>query len=289
MIGIIGLGNMGYPMAINLLKAGYTLKVYSKNMESENVRNIISKGALPASTPKDLAMGCDVVLLSLPSSKDSIDVVLGENGVYEAIKEGGVVIETSTVTPATIWKLAESLSMKNVELLDAPVSGGRAKAESGELTIMVGGKKSTFEKCLPILSAIGKKIYYVGELGSAQTIKLLNSYMAITNFVLSRDVCYVAKQHKIDIKLLHEIISNSTGNNWIWSNWVPLIFQNSEIKSTAKIAIKDLKYAMEVVQEAGADTTMLNYVCKRLETFFSKEKEDLSKFFKDSLAQQAGS
>lgn len=281
MIGIIGLGNMGYPMAFNLVKAGYKLKIYSRTMNTEKIKRLIAEGAIPAANPQDLAQGCSVVLLSLPSAKDSIDVVLGKKGLKNGLSQGSVLIETSTVPPKVILKIAEKLSYNKVEVLDAPVSGGRRRAESGELTIMVSGDRKTFTRCLPILKTLGNKIYYLGKLGNAETVKLLNSYLAITNLILSWEVCSAAKRNDIDLSLLHEIISNSTGSNWIWTYWVPSMIKGSEVGSTSKIALKDISYAKALLREKGLDTTLINIVHKRLRKSLSQDNEDLSHIFRD--------
>jgi len=285
MIGIVGLGNMGYPMAVNLLKAGYKTKVYSRNMNSVNVKDLVSRGAVPAYSPRELAEGCNTVILSLPSAEASVEVVTGRNGLHETLIPGTIIIETSTVPPRVVVELQKTLSIKEVEILDAPVSGGRARAEKGELTIMVGGKKSVFEKSLPLLNVLGKKIYYVGDLGNGELIKLLNSFLALVNLFTNRAVCSVALRSGVNFTLLHEIIVNSTGNSWIWENWVPPMIQGKLVSSTIKIALKDLTYAQELFPTQTLEWQIIENIKSCFRKFMTSDHDDISSMFKEFLEQ----
>jgi 2-hydroxy-3-oxopropionate reductase len=281
MIGVVGLGNMGYPMAVNLLRAGYKLKVYSRHMDSANVKDVITRGALPAYSLKELAEECDTVILSLPSAQASNEVVIGENGLYESLAPGSTIIETSTVPPSLVIKLNNILENRKINLLDAPVSGGRIKAERGELTIMVGGKKPVYERSLSILKVLGKRIHYVGDLGNGQLIKLLNSFMALANLFVARSCCLTARKKGVDLSLFKEIINNSTGNSWIWENWIPLLINGQEVKSKIKIALKDLSYAQELFQSNTPEWELIEIIKTSLKNLMTNEEEDLSVLFKD--------
>lgn len=270
---------MGYRMAVNLIHSGYSLKIHSKNMSSPNVKNLVEMGALPAYSPKQVAESCEFVFLSLPSAEATKQVVLGVDGLVHGLEENSVVIETSTVPPSIVKEIAAELSVRRIELLDAPVSGGIAKAEKGELTIMVGGKHHVYQRCLPLLKTIGKNIYYVGKLGSGEVVKLLNSMMAISALVMAREACIASLNLGIDFKLFHEIISNSTGSSWMWTNWIPIIMGNQEVKSTVKIALKDLKYARDLLSELSLETSVIDSLISRLLQLAADRDSDLSAIF----------
>lgn len=279
MIGFVGIGNMGYRMATNIMRSGYSLKIHSRNMSSRNVRSLIEMGAEPAYSLKEVAESCEFVFLSLPSAETTKQVVSGVEGLVHGLKENSVIIETSTVPPSTVKEIAAHLSTRRIELLDAPVSGGTAKAEKAELTIMVGGKYHIYQRCLPLLKTIGKNIYYVGELGSGEAVKLLNSMMAISALITAREACIASLNLGIDLKLFHEIISKSTGSSWMWTNWIPIIIENQEVKSTVKIALKDLQYARELFSELRLDTSIIDSLISRLLQLAADPDSDLSTIF----------
>ncbi|MEM3485377.1 MAG: NAD(P)-binding domain-containing protein, partial [Candidatus Methanomethyliaceae archaeon] len=146
-VGFIGLGIMGLPMAKNLIKNGYSLVVHNRSRKP--VDELVNLGAEPAFSGREVAEKTDVVITMLPDSPDVREVILGKNGVIEGVRSGMVVIDMSTVSPKVTVEIANALATKGVEMLDAPVSGGQKGAIEGTLSIMVGGKKEVFERCLP--------------------------------------------------------------------------------------------------------------------------------------------
>jgi 3-hydroxyisobutyrate dehydrogenase-like beta-hydroxyacid dehydrogenase len=255
-VGFIGLGTMGTPIVLNLLKSGFKVKVNSAHLNSDNVKLAVKHGAVVAETPKEAAIGSDVVMFSLPSPEVSENVSMGKNGVLDGASAGTIIIELSTVPPSTVKKIGKAAKKKGVDVLDAPVSGGRKGAELGTLTIMVGGKKEVFDKCLPIFKAIGKRIYYVGELGSGEAVKLINSLIAITNLIVAREGIKIAVNAGINLKLLHKIVDASTGQSWIWSNWIPLFIKKEKANSKIDISYKDLTSAISMAKELGVDVVV---------------------------------
>lgn len=268
-IGFIGLGTMGLPMATNLLKHGFEMKAY--DVVDERIRLVVGRGAAPASSPKAASEGSDVVMTSLPRSEISEQVVLGKNGVLEGAPKGSVMIELSTVTPATVLKMGEKARMKGIEVLDAPVSGGLVGAERGNLTIMVGGSLEVFEKCLPVFNAIGKRAYYVGELGSGEAIKLLNSVLAVSNFMIARETLRLVISSDIDPEVAHEVINSSTGQSWMWSNWVKAAIQNKTVGSTLEILFKDVSYALLMARESKTNVPIVEEVLASIEEWSKSE------------------
>src|SRR3990167_6255193 len=165
-IGFIGLGIMGKPMALNLLNAGYPLSVYARRPE---VASPLTKaGAKIYSSPKELAPLVDVIITMVPATADVEEVLLGKNGIIHTAKPGCIVIDMSTISAAATVRMAAKLQKKEINMLDAPVSGGEQGAMDATLTIMVGGKASTLEKVRPLLKKLGKQITHVGDHGAGQ-------------------------------------------------------------------------------------------------------------------------
>jgi 3-hydroxyisobutyrate dehydrogenase-like beta-hydroxyacid dehydrogenase len=168
------------------------------------------------------------------------------------------------VPPSTVVKIGRMARRKKVGVLDAPVSGGRPGAELGTLTIMVGGDKATFERCLEVLKAIGKNIYHVGGLGSGETIKLINAMMGNANLFAAREALELASKAKIDLKLLQSIVSSSTGQSWTWDNLVPRILDSKNVGVRLDVLVKDVSYAIELAKEVGSDANISREVLTAL-------------------------
>jgi 3-hydroxyisobutyrate dehydrogenase-like beta-hydroxyacid dehydrogenase len=262
-LGFIGLGTMGLPMVLNLLRKGFEVHVY--DIAEERVDIAVKSNAVKEDSIKTLAENSDLVMLSLPKEEISLEVTLGEDGALSRMRRGSILIELSTVPPTTIQRINEKAEQIGVDVLDAPVSGGRSAAERGDLTIMVGGKYETFLRCKAIFESIGKRVYYVGGSGTAAAIKLLNSLIAIGNLMIAREALLIAKNQKVDLKKLHEIINASTGQSWMWSNWIVEMMKGGKTGSTPRIMIKDMTYAMAML----ADTTKLPISSKVLDMIVS--------------------
>jgi 2-hydroxy-3-oxopropionate reductase len=199
-IGFIGLGIMGRPMARNLLRAGHTLVVHSRSQGP--VDEIVKAGAKAASSPKDVAAQCDVLITMLPNSPDVEQVALGPNGIIEGARRGLIVADMSTISPIVSKKVGEALGAKGVAMLDAPVSGGEKGAIDGALSIMVGGDKAVFEKVLPIFQAMGKTITLLGPLGFGGFTKLANQIIVAVNLTALAEALTLGKKAGLDRELL---------------------------------------------------------------------------------------
>jgi 2-hydroxy-3-oxopropionate reductase len=195
-IGFIGLGIMGKPMTRNLLKAGYPVVVFNRSQGA--IAELVSEGASSAVSPKDVAEQTDVVITCLPDSPDVEAVVLGSNGVIEGVRSGMMVIDMSTIAPATSRKLYAALAEKGVQALDAPVSGGDIGAQQGTLSIMVGGDESAFERALPILQAMGKNIVHIGATGAGQVTKACNQIVVALTVQAVAEALTLAKKSGVD-------------------------------------------------------------------------------------------
>jgi len=198
-IGFIGLGIMGRPMARNLLKAGYPLVVHSRSRGP--VDEIAGAGAKVGTSPRDVASQCEVLITMLPNSPDVEQVVLGRDGVIEGTRPGLVLLDMSTISPLVSQKVGAALAAKSVQMLDAPVSGGERGAIDGVLSIMVGGDKAVFDKALPIFQAMGKTITHLGPLGAGGFTKLANQIIVAVNLAALGEALTLAKKAGLDREL----------------------------------------------------------------------------------------
>src|SRR3989475_9565874 len=198
-IGFIGLGITGRPMAGNLLKAGYPLVVHSRSRGP--VDEIARTGAKVGTSPRDVASQSDVLITMLPNSPDVEQVVLGRDGVIEGARSGLMLLDMSTISPLVSQKIGAALAEKSVTMLDAPVSGGEKGAIDGVLSIMVGGDKAVFDKVLPIFQAMGKTITHLGPLGAGGFTKLANQIIVAVNLTALGEALTLAKKAGLDREL----------------------------------------------------------------------------------------
>lgn len=199
-VGFIGLGIMGRPMARNLLKAGYSLIVHSRSRGP--VDEIVKAGAKAAASPKEVAGQCDVLITMLPNSPDVEQVALGPGGIVEGARRGLVFVDMSTISPIVTQKIGKALEPRGVAMLDAPVSGGEKGAIDGALSIMVGGDKAVFESVLPILQAMGKTITLLGPLGFGGFTKLANQIIVAGNLTALAEALTLGRKAGLDRELL---------------------------------------------------------------------------------------
>jgi len=180
-VGYIGLGIMGKSMARNIMKAGFEVVVHNRSRQSVN--ELVGEGAIEAHTPAEVASQVDVVFTNLPDSPDVELVALGKDGIIEGAHEGLILVDNSTIKPATTRMIGDKLAEVGVIMLDAPVSGGDVGARDGTLTIMVGGPEDALQKIMPVLEAMGKSITHVGALGDGQIAKAANQIMVAAQMV----------------------------------------------------------------------------------------------------------
>ncbi len=199
-IGFIGLGIMGRPMARNLIKAGHSLVVHSRSRGP--VDEIVTAGAKAAASPKDVAGQCDVLITMLPNSPEVEQVALGPNGIIEGARRGLIFLDMSTISPIVSQKIGKALEAKGGAMLDAPVSGGEKGAIDGALSIMVGGDKAVFDQMLPIFQAMGKTITLLGPLGMGGFTKLANQIIVAVNLTALAEALTLGKKAGLDRDLL---------------------------------------------------------------------------------------
>jgi len=222
-VGFIGLGIMGMPMARNLMRAGYEIVAY--NRTASKAEALAQAGARKASSPRQVAEECPVVISIVSDSPDAIEVILGRNGVIQGVKPGSVVIDMSTISPLATREIAARLKEKGAAMLDAPVSGGEQGAINGTLAIMVGGEASVFERCQPILQAMGKNVIHIGSNGLGQTVKLMNQILVAGNLNAVAEALVFGQKTGVDLEKAINAISGGAAGSWQLENLGPCIIR----------------------------------------------------------------
>ena len=211
-IGFIGLGIMGRPMARNLLKAGYSLTVYSRGQSA--VEALIADGAVGVRSSQEVAERSDVVITMVTDTPDVRQVLLADKGVLAGIRTGGILIDMSTISPQVTRELADEAKSKGILWLDGPVSGGEKGAIEGTLTIMVGGDPEGLEKARPVLNSMGKRITHFGPAGSGQSAKLCNQIMTAINMLAVCEALTFGAKAGLDLATLHQALTGGAANSW---------------------------------------------------------------------------
>lgn len=249
-VGFIGLGIMGRPMTLNLLKAGYNVTVYDINKEA--VEKLATAGAKGAASPKEVGENSDVIITMVPNSQHVREAVLGENGVAKGAKAGSVVIDMSSITPVASKQIAEELSKDGIEMLDAPVSGGEPGAVAGTLSIMVGGKEEVFESVKDVLQAMGRDVILVGENGCGVTAKLANQVIVNLNIAAMSEALVLAAKAGINIEKMYQAIRGGLAGSSVLDAKVPLILERNFVAGgRIDINLKDITNVMETAHGIG--------------------------------------
>jgi 3-hydroxyisobutyrate dehydrogenase len=260
-VGFIGIGVMGRPMTLNLLKAEHHVTIYARHPEKSEVQEVISAGAKLAPSPRAVAMASDIVITMLPNSPQVEEVVAGPQGVLEGARKGLIVVDMSTIAPAMSRKLAQVASIQGVHLLDAPVSGGSQGAINGTLTIMVGGERAIFEQARPVLEAMGKKenIFHVGPNGAGEIIKLVNNVLCGAIAAAISESFVLGAKAGADVDTMAKIIGVSTGASWQLANQFPLRAFNGSFQPgfMTDLLHKDLGLALDLAAENTVPAAMI--------------------------------
>lgn len=258
-LGFIGLGIMGKPMTENLLKNGHDVTVF--DISENAVNQLVLEGARGAKSPKEVAQNSDIIFTMLPNSEHVKSVVLGENGIIEGARTGAVVVDMSSITPVASKEIASALAEKELEMIDAPVSGGEPKAIDGTLAIMAGGKEEIFAKVKPVLECMGKDIVLVGENGCGTTAKLANQIMVNVNIAAMSEALVLAAKAGIDIKKMYEAIRGGLAGSAVLDAKVPMILErNFQAGGRIDINLKDLTNVMETAHSIGVPLPLSSQV-----------------------------
>ena len=263
-IGFVGLGIMGKPMAKNLLKAGYELVVFDINQDAVN--EVVAAGAVKAENAKEVAAKSEAVITMLPNSPHVKTAVLGENGVLAGAKPGLILIDMSSIAPLAAQEVAAAVAKQGVEMLDAPVSGGEPKAIDGSLSIMVGGKQEIFDRCVELLSKMGKSVVRCGDIGAGNTTKLANQIIVALNIAALSEALVLATKAGVDPELVFNAIRGGLAGSTVMEAKAPMILAGN-FKPGFKIDlhIKDLANAIETGHDVGVPLPLTSSVMEILQ------------------------
>ena len=249
-IGFIGLGNVGGKLAGSLLRNGFDLTV--RDLNQEIARPFLEKGAKWAESPKQLAETVELIITCLPNPAASAMVLEAEDGVLAGISPGKVWAEMSTTDEEEVKRLGAKVKVMGGEALDCPVSGGCHRAATGNISIFVGGERSSFEKILPIMKVLGRRILHTGALGSASVLKVMTNYLATANLVTLCEALTTAKKAGMDLSTTYEAIRISSGNSFVHETESQVILNGSrDINFTMDLVLKDISLFQEIAERAG--------------------------------------
>lgn len=254
-LGLIGLGNLGTPVAKNLLKAGYHLTVH--DLHHEAAEKLLAQGARWADSPQAVAEQADAVLTVLPSPAAVAAVVEGEGGLLAGLRPGSTWIDISTTDRHESIRLAGLCAAKGVGMLEAPLTGGIPLAHAGQMTVLVGGEPAVFERCLPVLETIGGKIFHLGPVGSATVAKVLTNMLAAIHLWALGEGLMLGKRAGLELGTLFEAIKASCGNSYVAETEGPEILNGSyDYGFTFALQAKDANLAYELGREFGVPLEM---------------------------------
>lgn len=283
-IGFIGVGNMGGPMAINLVKAGHKVKVF--DLSAELVQQVIAQGAQAAATALDAARDVDVLISMLPSGQIVEDLYIHQTRLLDHINPRTLVIDCSTIAPENAINLAQAAKAKDIVTLDAPVSGGVGGAKAGTLTFIVGGDKSAFAKAEPILRNMGKNVFHAGDHGAGQIAKICNNMLLAVHMIGTAEALQLGVDNGLDPQVLSQIMLQSSGRNWSLElyNPYPGVMPNVPASNNydggfqTNLMNKDLGLALEAALKSQSSTPM-GYLAKSLYALHGRKgfgKKDFS-------------
>ncbi|MEW6719279.1 MAG: 2-hydroxy-3-oxopropionate reductase [Thermodesulfobacteriota bacterium] len=248
--GFIGLGIMGRPMAKNLIKAGHALVVHDINPAP--VKELAGLGAETASSPKEVAQRCEVVITMLPNSPHVKAAVLGPDGVLEGGAPGKTLIDMSSIAPLASREIAAKLAEKGMEMLDAPVSGGEPKAVDGTLSVMVGGKQEVFDKWYPIMKAMAGSVVRTGDIGAGNITKLANQVIVALNIAAMSEALVLAAKAGVQPELVYQAIRGGLAGSTVLDAKAPLVMDRKFNPGfRINLHIKDLGNVLETSREIG--------------------------------------
>ena len=249
-IGFIGLGNVGGKLAGSLLRNGFDLTV--RDLNEQTVRTFIKKGAKFGESPKQMVESSDLVITCLPSPAVSAAVMEDQDGILAGMSAGKIWAEMSTTDEAEVIRLGEKVLNLDGEPMDCPVSGGCHRAATGNISIFAGGERSTFEKILPVLKVLGRRILHTGKLGSASLLKVLTNYLATANLVSLCEALTTAKKAGMDLNTTYEAIRISSGNSFVHETESQVILNGSrDINFTMDLVIKDVSLFQAIAEREG--------------------------------------
>jgi len=249
-IGFIGLGNVGGKLAGSLLRNGYDLMV--RDLNQEIARPFLDNGAKWGESPKQMAENVELIITCLPNPSASAAVIEADDGVLAGISKGKIWAEMSTTDEEEVKRLGSKVNVMGGEALDCPVSGGCHRAATGNISIFVGGERSSFEKILTVMKVLGRRILHTGPLGSASVLKVMTNYLATANLVTLCEALTTAKKAGMDLSTTYEAIRISSGNSFVHETESQVILNGSrDINFTMDLVLKDISLFQDIAERNG--------------------------------------
>jgi 3-hydroxyisobutyrate dehydrogenase-like beta-hydroxyacid dehydrogenase len=247
-VGVIGLGEQGKPMTINLAKANnFDLMVY--DLRTEPVDELVKLGAHRAGSPREIGAHADIIEVIVVDDAQVEAVVLGDKGVLAGARPGSIIAIHSTIRPATVRKLAAAAALQGIDVIDAPVSGGVRAAETHSMCYMVGGDKELVDRCRPVFETSGKSIFHLGPLGAGMIAKLVHQVIICLNVLAASEGMMLAKTARLDLAMMQEVIRAGGASSRIADNWI----RHKPSANASRLWRKDLMLALECAEELGLD------------------------------------
>jgi len=272
-IGFIGLGIMGKPMALNLLKAGYPVAVLIRNKAAGD---LIAAGAQAYPTSKALAQQCAVIFTMLPDTPDVDQVVSGPEGVLEGIQAGSLFIDMSTIAPSAARSIHTRMHNKGADSLDAPVSGGQVGAETASLSIMAGGSEEAFQRALPLFQAMGKSVVHIGGPGAGQTTKACNQMIVGITIQAVAEAMALAREAGVDLEKMREVLLGGFAQSRILDlHGKRMIERNFEPGGKLKFHMKDISIALSIGREFSVSLKNTELVAAQMAEAMNRGLGDL--------------
>ncbi len=291
-IGFIGLGIMGKPMAQNLIKAGYKLKVY--DLDTKSVEHIVKLGAEKGKSPKDVAASSSIIVTMLPNSPHVKEVVLGDGGILEGAQAGSIIVDMSSIEPLEAQFIGQEVAKKGVILLDAPVSGGEPKAIDGSLAIMVGGDEAAFHKVKPLFDIMGSSATLVGDLGAGNVTKLANQIIVAINIAAVGEALTLASKAGVDPKKVYEAIRGGLAGSTVLDAKAPMMIERNFAPGfRINLHIKDMDNILKTAHGIGVPTPLSASVMEMMQAlkvdgYENEDHSSLVKFFEKLANIQVG-
>lgn len=273
-VGFIGLGNVGGKLSGSLLRNGYNLMV--RDLDRALAQPFIDQGATFAESPKAMAEACDLIITCLPSPAASAAVMEADDGLLAGLSAGKIWAEMSTTDEAEVKRLGAKVAAVGASPVDCPVSGGCHRATTGNIAIFAGCDREVFERMLPILTAMGRRILHTGELGTASVLKVLTNYLATANLLTCAEALVTAKAAGMDLNTTYEAIRISSGNSFVHETESQVILNGSrDINFTMDLVVKDITLFQQVADRAGVpleiNPVMIDIFNDGMERFGARE------------------
>lgn len=280
-IGYVGIGIMGRPMAMNLLNAGHSLWVHNRTMSK--CQPLAEKGATVCKSSAEVADNVEVVFINVPDTPDVQQVIFGPQGIAESARAGLIIVDNSTISPRATREFAARLKEKDIDYLDAPVSGGDVGAQKGTLAIMTGGEEAVFEKCLGLFDVLGSNVVHVGPVGMGQTTKACNQLFCAVHMLACCEGIALAKKAGLDPQVMVNVVSSGAGGSWALSNLGPkIVAEDFDPGFMIDLLSKDLRLVAELADEGGLS---LKGMTMAKELFEQAQSEGLGRMGTQALWQ----